>query len=153
MCCDERPTLRLVLTGQNASEYVTLAEDDYSRWEPFVQIGGPIVRDRLWFYGGYTPQLDDTNRTVTFRSNSQTSTLQVEREDALPDGQHHGAAHRQRCARRFAARYSEYEQDGPAAGEGRLEQLPDELRRASAASSRTSRPAARSTTSPATTSS
>ena len=73
MCCDERPTLRLVLTGQNVSEYVTLAEDDYSRVEPFFQVGGPIVRDRLWFYGGYTPQLDDTNRTVTFRSNSQTS--------------------------------------------------------------------------------
>ncbi len=75
MCCNERPTLRLVLTGQNVSEYVTLAEDDYSRVEPFFQIGGPVVRDRLWFYGGYTPQLEDTNRTVTFRSNSQTSTL------------------------------------------------------------------------------
>ena len=74
MCCDERPTLRLVLSGQNASEYVTLAEDEYSRWEPFMQVGGPIFRNRLWFYGGYTPQLDDTNRTVTFRSNSQTRT-------------------------------------------------------------------------------
>ncbi len=76
LCCDERPTLRLVLSGQNQSEYVTLAEDDYSRSEPFFQLGGPIVRDRLWFYGGYTPQIDDTNRTVTFRSNSQTSTYE-----------------------------------------------------------------------------
>jgi hypothetical protein len=76
MCCNERPTLRLVLTGQNESEYVTLAEDDYSRSEPFFQIGGPVVRDRLWFYGGYTPQLEDTNRTVTFRSNSQTGTYE-----------------------------------------------------------------------------
>jgi hypothetical protein len=72
MCCNERPTLRLVLDGRNASEYVTLAEDGYTRWEPFFQVGGPIVRNRLWFYGGYTPQLEDTDRTVTFRSNGLT---------------------------------------------------------------------------------
>ena len=70
---DERPTLRLLLSGANQSENVTLAKDDFTRWEPFVQIGGPIVRDRLWFFGGYTPQVDETGRTVTFRSNSQTS--------------------------------------------------------------------------------
>src|SRR5688500_14966338 len=30
MCCDERPTQRLVLTGQNLDEYVTFPEDKYS---------------------------------------------------------------------------------------------------------------------------
>jgi hypothetical protein len=70
---DVRPTQRLVLTGQNLDEYITFPSDDVKRWEPFGQIGGPIVRDRAWFYGGYTPQFETTGRTVTFRSNNQTS--------------------------------------------------------------------------------
>jgi hypothetical protein len=76
----DRPTLRLVLTGQNQSEYVTFAEDDYSRWEPFMSLGGPIVRNRVWFWGGYTPQLEETNRTVTFRSNSQTGSYKSQED-------------------------------------------------------------------------
>ena len=53
--------MRLVLSGRKASEYVTWAEEAEERWEPFMQVGGPIFQNRLWFYGGYTPQLEDTN--------------------------------------------------------------------------------------------
>ncbi|MDQ3418356.1 MAG: TonB-dependent receptor [Acidobacteriota bacterium] len=69
---DPRPTLRLVLTGQNASEFVTFPKDENTRWEPFFNVGGPIVRDKVWFFGGYTPQLEETTRTVAFRTNGQT---------------------------------------------------------------------------------
>ena len=111
ICCDERPTLRLVLTGQNQSEYVTLAEDDYSRWEPFGQVGGPIAKDRLWFYGGYTPQLEDTNRTVTFRSNSQTSSYNMDEKTQYFTGNLTGQL-TQKLRTRVAANYSKYKQDG-----------------------------------------
>ena len=111
ICCDERPTLRLLLSGQNQSEYVTLAEDDYSRWEPFGQVGGPIAKDRLWFYGGYTPQLEDTNRTVTFRSNSQTSSYNMDEKTQYLTGNLTGQI-TQGLRTRVAANYSKYKQDG-----------------------------------------
>jgi len=111
MCCNERPTLRLVLTGQNVSEYVTLAEDDFSSWEPFFQLGGPIVRDRVWFYGGYTPQLNETGRTVTFRSNSQISSYTSKEKTHYVTG--NVTAQLTNAMRtRVGATYNEYNQDG-----------------------------------------
>ncbi|MGE3343499.1 MAG: TonB-dependent receptor [Vicinamibacterales bacterium] len=75
LTANPRPTLRLVLTGANQSEFVTFPEDDNERWEPFVNIGGPIAKNRLWFFLGYTPQLEDTARTVTNRTTNQSGTF------------------------------------------------------------------------------
>jgi Carboxypeptidase regulatory-like domain/TonB-dependent Receptor Plug Domain len=70
-----RRALRLVQSGANAAETVEYPKDDYSRWDPHLQLGGPILVDKLWFWGGYTPQLENTERTVTFRSNRQTASF------------------------------------------------------------------------------
>lgn len=70
-----RRALRLVQTGANAAETVEYPKDNYSRWDPHLQVGGPIVLDKVWFWGGYTPQLENTERTVTFRSNQQTASF------------------------------------------------------------------------------
>ena len=70
-----RRALRLVLSGANEAETVMYPKDDYSRWDPHFQLGGPILRDRLWFWGGYTPQIERTERTVTFRTNGETDTF------------------------------------------------------------------------------
>jgi hypothetical protein len=70
-----RRALRLLLSGANEAETVEYPKDDYSRWDPHFQVGGPIVRERLWFWAGYTPQIEDTDRTVTFRTNGQTGTF------------------------------------------------------------------------------
>ena len=75
LIADPRQTLRLALGNVNVAEYIRYPEDTYSRWEPFGQLGGPIVKDRLWFWGGYTPTLESTERTVTFTSNQQTGTF------------------------------------------------------------------------------
>jgi hypothetical protein len=72
----DRRQLRLVLTGQNEAETVTYPKDDYSRWDPHFQLGGPIVQDKMWFWLGYTPQIENTKRTVTFRANNQTQTFE-----------------------------------------------------------------------------
>lgn len=71
-----RRELRLFLDGRNLAETVEYDKDDYSRWDPHFQLGGPIVRNRLWFWAGYTPQIEKTERTVTFRSNGQTQTFE-----------------------------------------------------------------------------
>jgi hypothetical protein len=42
---------------------ITYDKDDQTRIEPGFAIGGPILRDKLWFYLGYQPTLVDTSRT------------------------------------------------------------------------------------------
>ena len=67
--------LRLVLSGANVAETVDYPQDDYTRWDPHFQIGGPIVREKLWFWAGYTSVIEDTTRTVTFNSTRQAGTF------------------------------------------------------------------------------
>ncbi len=72
----DRRQLRLFLTGENLAETVTYPKDDYSRLDPHFQVGGPVLSDKMWFWVGYTPTIENTKRTVTFRSNQQTSTFE-----------------------------------------------------------------------------
>jgi hypothetical protein len=61
-----RPSLRLKPTNSRESEYVNFPLDVNPVWQPVVEGGGPILIDRLWFYGGYAPTRSLTKRTVTF---------------------------------------------------------------------------------------
>jgi outer membrane receptor protein involved in Fe transport len=70
---DERPLLRDSLT-QNTFVYLKPEKDDKSRWDPGFFLGGPIVKDRLWFWGSYQPGIERTERTVTF-TNGVTNTF------------------------------------------------------------------------------
>jgi hypothetical protein len=61
-----RPTLRSSLTNPaNAAEYITYPEDDETRIEPGFALGGPIVRNRAWFFGAYQPALTTNKRSVS----------------------------------------------------------------------------------------
>jgi hypothetical protein len=42
------------------------AKDSYTNYFPTANLGGPIVKDRLWFFGSYSPQVFKTSRTVNF---------------------------------------------------------------------------------------
>ena len=68
-----RPSLRQRLTNSREAEYVTYPEDDSTRVEPGFAIGGPIVSNRAWFYGGYQPALTKTTRDVDAASASNPS--------------------------------------------------------------------------------
>ena len=70
---DERPLLRDSLTS-NTFAYVDPPKDDETRLDPGVWLGGPILRDRLWFFGSYQPGLRNNDRTVNF-SNGVTNTF------------------------------------------------------------------------------
>ena len=72
---DVRQTLRLNPANQNEAEYVTTPVDDYSSLEPIFDLGGPILRDRLWFFVGYDPSWTDRTRTVLFNSTRQIGTF------------------------------------------------------------------------------
>ena len=70
-----RPTLRLVPSDITRAEYVTYPEDDYTQVEPGFTLGGPVVRDRAWFFAGYVPSLRSTDRTLTFLGESTPATF------------------------------------------------------------------------------
>ena len=73
---DPRRTLRLGLTNNAIAEYITFPRDEGHTVEPSMTLGGPVLRNRLWFFGSYAPSLVRTERTVTFTANSQTSTIE-----------------------------------------------------------------------------
>jgi hypothetical protein len=77
----QRPTLRLNPSDQTKAEYIKAPEDDFSRTEPVFELGGPLLRDRAWFFVGYAPDIERNSRTVTFRANGQTSTFVQNEED------------------------------------------------------------------------
>src|SRR5262249_40520482 len=64
---DERRTLQQNATGL-APEYVTFQKDDFKIVEPGGTLGGPLMKDHLWFFGSYQPSRVRLNRTVTFTS-------------------------------------------------------------------------------------
>ena len=70
-----RPTLRLAPSDITRAEYVTYPEDDYTQVEPGFTLGGPVVRDRAWFFAGYVPSLRSTDRTLTFLGESTPATF------------------------------------------------------------------------------
>ena len=49
--------------------------------DPVLDLGGPIFRDRAWFFVGYVPQVSRRERTVTFNSNNQLATFNNDSED------------------------------------------------------------------------
>lgn len=74
---DARPVLQLTLTSNAVAEQFTPRTDDETTIEPSVTLGGPIMRDNLWFYVGYQPWIQKTERTVDFfNSNGTVRTTQ-----------------------------------------------------------------------------
>ncbi len=78
MAARPRPTLELDPTDatRNSARYYQNMSDDYSTWNPVFSFGGPILKNKLFYFGGFMPSLTTTNRTVTFLSNNQTSTFE-----------------------------------------------------------------------------
>jgi hypothetical protein len=75
---DNPRTLRLGLTNANIAEEVTYDGDGYSRVEPGLSLGGPIVRDRTWFFVAYNPTFVEYERTVKLTANKQDVTTKRE---------------------------------------------------------------------------
>jgi hypothetical protein len=68
-------TLRLNPTNSSLAEYITYPKDDSSRVEPAIGIGGPLLKDKAWFFGAYQPALTSIDRTVTLRATGSPITI------------------------------------------------------------------------------
>jgi hypothetical protein len=73
-------TLRLALSDTNAAEYITYPEDSYNRYETSLSVGGPIMKNRSWFYAGYQPSVTPTTRDVSAQTSGNANALAVSAE-------------------------------------------------------------------------
>ena len=67
--------LRLSLTNSNNAEYVTYPEDKFNRVEPGAAIGGPLFRNKAWFFGAYQPAITPITRDVSATTSVNPSAL------------------------------------------------------------------------------
>src|SRR5205085_6788458 len=56
----DNPILRLDPLDSNRFQYFTNpnGKDNTSLFSPIFSLSGPLVKDRLWFYTSYAPQID-----------------------------------------------------------------------------------------------
>lgn len=79
---DKRPAL-VDNRDTQLPEYVVFDEDDYTYTEPGFTLGGPLVRDHLWFFVGYSQEQQDTTRLVDFSNGDQGTFDQKSTEDFI----------------------------------------------------------------------
>src|SRR5262249_41270666 len=77
--CGANPTLRLTIANSNVAEYWTYPKDQTNRYEPGFSLGGPIRRDKAWFFAAYQPTFTNINRTVNAATSGNRSAASISR--------------------------------------------------------------------------
>lgn len=58
----------ILLTHNSAAEYISPGRDDFQAYYPTATLSGPIIKDRLWFFSSFTPQIYKRDRTINYAS-------------------------------------------------------------------------------------
>lgn len=70
--------VRFTATGYtNQTEYVKIPKSAGTNVFPTANLSGPIVKDKLWFFGSYTPQIFETINNTTYYTNVPASVRTV----------------------------------------------------------------------------
>jgi len=67
------PTPTVTFPDADSQTYIP-KQDHYRIVQPGFTIGGPIFKDRLWFFAGFAPMYDSLGRTVNFTPSADPST-------------------------------------------------------------------------------
>jgi outer membrane receptor protein involved in Fe transport len=62
----ERPQLQLVNGSTTVAEAPVYDKDEFEQYEPGITLGGPVLRDRLFFFAAYQPQNVTQGRTIDY---------------------------------------------------------------------------------------
>ena len=62
----ERPNLLLDPYNPEQATYKTYLKDNHSVYEVGFNLGGYLIKDRLWFFASYVPRFETTKRTGVF---------------------------------------------------------------------------------------
>lgn len=52
-------------TGGTIAEYVPVAKDGGTDFFPSASLGGPIIKNKAWFFGSYAPSIFERSRTIS----------------------------------------------------------------------------------------
>lgn len=74
---DRRPVLETDPANAQSFRYAQYGNDDETVVDPTFALGGPVLRDHLWFFAAYAPSMRETDRTVNF-TNGTTDTFSQE---------------------------------------------------------------------------
>lgn len=73
----------LILNTNNQPQYFPSGRDKSLGFFPSVSLSGPIIKNRVWFFGSYTPQIFTRQRTINYlNTNTQIPTGVVQTYDA-----------------------------------------------------------------------
>jgi hypothetical protein len=83
---ENRPTLSRFTAGSGATftqtvEYYKAPKSDYLNVFPTANLSGPILKDKVWFFGSYTPQVFDTKVKTNFYTNLPAATRTLNSTD------------------------------------------------------------------------
>lgn len=60
------------VANADVSEFFQPIEDSYSIWSPSFTLGGPILKDRLHFFGAYSPDSEHTDRDIAYTKGARS---------------------------------------------------------------------------------
>lgn len=72
-----RGTWRRTTADVTKNEFFRAREDEYRTFFPGFTLGGPIIKERLNFFTGYTADLNRTERTIPFVAGTRTTTQRI----------------------------------------------------------------------------
>lgn len=88
---DTRPILRgltnevqFITPGrENNGTFLSPPDDEFTNVFATANLGGPIIKDRVWFFGSVAPQYFDTSRTTVFPNGTRETNRREQRNDYL----------------------------------------------------------------------
>lgn len=66
--------LRINPVDDVTAEYIDYPEDNWTRYEIGLALGGYIFKDKLWFFASFMPRITSTDRTTEFVADGQNYT-------------------------------------------------------------------------------